>query len=147
MNSSPMMPSTDNRRHHTRLPYQYRVQTRKQVFPIVRDSLIDASGKDISKGGLCVESPVPLSVGTRLQVRVYAPLPCAVGEKDAALRKDDAEQYFDAEVVVAWVKAKDEDHIVGLRFVDVDEELRVALDCLVEEASRDMEGKGEDRSM
>jgi hypothetical protein len=128
----------DNRKY-LRLPRPYRVQARELVFPIARDPLIDASCSNISKGGLCVASPSPLPVGTRLHISVHIPLLNKFSSHFFKVYENDAEQYFNAIADVMWTRDVAEAHLLGLVFINVDEELCEALGKLVDSAFKTME--------
>ena len=128
----------DNKRQYLRLPRPYRVQARELVFPIAKDPLIDVACNDISKGGLCVESSSPLPVGTRLHVSVHIPLLNKFSSGFFKVYENDAEQYFQAIADVAWVRSRNGVHLMGLQFVNADEELCKALGKLVDDAFRGM---------
>ena len=129
----------DNKRQYLRLPRPYRVQARELIFPIAKDPLIDSQCNDISKGGLCVESRSPLSVGTRLHVSVHIPLLNKFSSGFLKVYENDAEQYFQAIADVAWVKTHSAAYLLGLQFVNADEELCSALGKLVEHAFHSMD--------
>lgn len=129
----------ENKRQFLRLPRPYRVQARELVFPIAKDPLLDVNCTDISKGGLCVESRSPLPVGTRLHINVHIPLLNKFSSSFFKVYENDADQYFQAIADVAWIKASGGTHLMGLRFVNVDEDLCTALGKLVEGAFKNME--------
>ena len=128
-----------NKRRYLRLPRPYRVQARELVFPIAKNPLLDVNCNDISKGGLCVEAQSPLPVGMRLHVNVHIPLLNKFAGSFFKVYENDAEQYLQAIADVAWVKTSGGMHLMGLRFVNADEEQCRALSKLVEEAFRNME--------
>lgn len=129
---------TTNKRQHLRLPRPYRVQARELVFPIAKDPLLDVTCNDISAGGLCVESQSPLPVGTRLHINVHIPLLNKFSSGFFKVYENDADQYFQAIADVAWVKASGGVHLMGLRFVNADDEQCRSLGRLVEGAFRNM---------
>jgi hypothetical protein len=128
----------ENKRQYLRLPRPYRVQARELVFPIARDPLLNVSCTDISRGGLCVESQSPLPVGTRLHINVHIPLLNKFSSSFFKVYENDADQYFQAIADVAWVRPSGGAHLMGLRFVNADEELCKALGKLVDSAFRSM---------
>jgi len=131
----------DNKRRYMRLPRPYRVQARELVFPIAKDPLLDVNCNDISKGGLCVESRSPLPVGTRLHINVHIPLLNKFHSGFFKVYENDADQYFQTIADVAWVKSSGGRHLMGLRFVNADEDLCRALGKLVDDAFRTMDDK------
>ena len=138
MDTQQLHPEEENKRQYMRLPRPYRVQARELVFPIAKDPLIDVACNDISKGGLCVESDSPLPVGTRLHVSVHIPLLNKFSSRFFRVYENDAEQYFQAIADVAWVKARNGVHLMGLQFVNADEDLCKALGKLVDDAFRSL---------
>lgn len=131
----------NNKRRYMRLPRPYRVQARELVFPIAKDPLLDVNCNDISKGGLCVESRSPLPVGTRLHINVHIPLLNKFSSGFFKVYENDSDQYFQAIADVAWVKSSGGRHLMGLRFVNADEDLCQALGKLVDDAFRHMDDK------
>ncbi len=128
----------ENKREYLRLPRPYRVQARELVFPIAKDPLIDAESRDISKGGLCVESEASLPVGTRLHVTVHIPLLNKFHSGFFKVYENDAEQYFQAVADVSWSRPSGGRYLLGLAFVNADEEIAKALNKLVQEAFNSM---------
>ena len=141
MSKHPPHPEKKNKRQYLRLPRPYRVQARELVFPIAKDPLLDLTCNDISKGGLCVESTLPLSVGTRLHVSVHIPLLNKFSSRFFKVYENDAEQYFQAIADVAWVRPGSGTYLMGIEFVNADDELCKALGKLVDEAFRTMSGR------
>jgi hypothetical protein len=131
-------PEKTNKRQYLRLPRPYRVQARELVFPIAKDPLMDVQCADISKGGLCVESRSPLPLGTLLHVSVHIPLLNKFSNSFFKVHENDVEQYFQAIADVAWVKGCDGTHLMGLQFVNADEELCQALGRMVDDAFSNM---------
>lgn len=129
----------ENKRRYLRLPRPYRVQARELVFPIAKDPLLDVTCTDISKGGLCVESRSPLPVGTRLHVNVHIPLLNKFSGGFFKVYENDADQFFQTIADVAWVKSTGTSHLMGLRFVNADQDLCQALGKLVDDAFRSLE--------
>ena len=135
-------PGTDNnpenKREYLRLPRPYRVQARELVFPIAKDPLIDTESKDISRGGLCVESDSALPVGTRLHVTVHVPLLNKFHSGFFKVYENDAEQYFQAVADVSWSRPSGGRYLLGLSFVNADEEITKAVNKLVQDAFSSM---------
>lgn len=132
-------PDNENKRKYLRLPRPYRVQARELVFPIAKDPLIDTSCMDISKGGLCVEAQNALPVGTRLHINVHIPLLNKFASTFFKVYENDAEQYFQAIADVAWVKTHGTAHLMGLKFINVDDEMCEALGRMIDKAFSDLE--------
>ncbi len=132
----PQQNDAENKRQYMRLPRPYRVQARELVFPIAKDPLIDTECQDIGKGGLCVEAHDPLPEGTRLDVSVHIPLLNKFSSNFFRIFENDAEQYFRAIADVVWVRPIDGKYLLGLNFINADEESSKALNKLVEDAFR-----------
>lgn len=128
----------ENKREYLRLPRPYRVQARELVFPIAKDPLIDTESRDISKGGLCVESDKELPVGTRLHVTVHIPLLNKFHSGFFKVYENDAEQYFQAVADVSWARPSGGKYLLGLSFVNADEEITKAVNKLVQDAFNNM---------
>lgn len=126
----------ENKRHCPRLPRAYRVQARELAFPLAKSPLLDVVCSDIGKGGLCVEFDSPLPVGTRLYVNVHIPLLNKFSNSFFKVYENDADQFFQAIAVVAWVKPVEERYRMGLRFINADQDLCRALGRLVDDACR-----------
>jgi PilZ domain. len=135
----PTEPAAKEKRRYLRLPRPYRVQARELVFPIAKDPLIDTSCTDIGKGGLCVEAKTALPVGTRLHVNVHIPLLNKFASNFLKVYENDADQYFQAIADVAWVKPHDSEHLMGLKFINVDEEMCEALGKIIMKAFQELE--------
>jgi hypothetical protein len=129
--------NSDNRRS-LRLPRPYRVQARELVFPIAKDPLIEGDCTDIGEGGLCVEADRPLPVGTRLHISVHIPLLNKFSGAFFKVYENDAEQFFQTVADVAWSREEGGRSLMGLRFVDADEDMCKALGKLVDDAFRSM---------
>lgn len=130
--------NSGNQRRYLRLPRPYKVQARELVFPIAKDPLLDVTCTDISKGGLCVESRAALPVGTRLHINVHIPLLNKFSSSFFKVYENDADQYFQTIADVAWVKPSGGAYLMGLRFVNADEDMCRALGKLVDDAFRGM---------
>jgi hypothetical protein len=128
----------DNKRQYLRLPRPYRVQARELVFPIAKDPLFNAETRDISKGGLCVESDTPLPVGTRLHITVHMPLLNKFSSGFFKVYENDADQYFQVIADVSWSRAVGAKYLLGLSFINVDEDIAAAVNRLVEDAFKNM---------
>lgn len=131
----------ENKRRCPRLPRAYRVQARELAFPLTKNPLLDATCADIGKGGLCVEFDSPLPVGTRLYVNVHIPLLNKFSSGFFKVYENDADQFFQAIAVIAWVKPDGERYRMGLRFINADHDLSRALGRLVDDAFRSIEQK------
>jgi hypothetical protein len=136
-------PFGENKRQYMRLPRPYRVQARELVFPIAKDPLIETDCNDIGKGGLCVESHMLLPVGTRLHVNVHIPLLNKFTSGFFKVYENDAEQYFQAIADVAWVRPSGDMHLMGLKFINVDQDMCEALGRMIEKAFQELEAEGE----
>jgi c-di-GMP-binding flagellar brake protein YcgR len=140
--NKPSPPGPENQRQYLRLPRPYRVQARELVFPIARDSLFETETRDISKGGLCVESDALLPVGTRLHITVHMPLLNKFSSGFFKVYENDADQYFQVIADVSWSRPVGAKYLLGLRFVNVDEDIAAAVNRLVEDAFKNMSSSG-----
>lgn len=128
---------TQDKRQYLRLPRPYRVQVRELVFPIAKNPLLEGPVNDISKGGLCIESPEAYELGTRLHVSVHIPLLNKFSTGFFKVYENDAEQYFQAIAEVAWCEQVSDAYLVGIKFINIDEDLSGALGRLIEKAFLD----------
>ena len=138
MTTSSSEHNAENKREYLRLPRPYRVQARELVFPIAKDPLIDTESRDISKGGLCVEADAALPVGTRLHVTVHIPLLNKFHSGFFKVYENDAEQYFQAVADISWSRPSGGKYLLGLTFVNADEEIAEAVNKLVQDAFNGM---------
>lgn len=128
----------DDKRRHLRLPRPYRVQARELVFPIAKDPLIDSQLSDISKGGLCIESPIHLEPGSRMHISVHIPLLNKFTSGFYKVYENEAEQYFQAIADVSWSRPSSGAYLIGLHFVNFDEQIAEGLDRLINKAFSQM---------
>ena len=126
--------SSADKRQYLRLPRPYRVQVREITFPIAKDPLLESHITDISKGGLCIESEAPFTIGTQLCVSVHIPLLNKFSNGFFKVYENDAEQYFQAIAEIAWSKPLNNKYLVGLKFTNIDEDLTNALEKLINKA-------------
>ena len=125
---------SSEKRQYARLPRPYRVQARELVFPIAKQPFLDSGTADISKGGICIESRSPLPEGTRLHLSVHVPLLNKFRSSFLKVYENDAEQTFEAIGEVTWAKAQAGAFLMGVKFLDVDENTVEALGKLIETA-------------
>ena len=131
--------NSENRREFVRLPKGYSVEINEFKFPITSQERISATCADISTGGVCVESPSRFEPGARLQVRVRIPLLNKFMPGFFKFFENDAEQYINAIAEVAWM----ENALMGLSFVDLDQDVVRAIQGLIKDAVREAQKKEE----
>ncbi len=130
------MPSDDeiNKRSYRRLPRPYPVELAKLSFPMPRSGM-ETVCFDISKGGICVESPsYGLAVGDKCQVKVLIPTLNKYSPSFFKVYENDMEQYFLALAEVAWIRPVRGQALMGLKFVNVDSDQSQALERLIQRA-------------
>lgn len=130
--------SQDDRRQYMRLPKPFRVEAREFKFPMASQPRFETTCEDISRGGLCVEAGRRFEPGDKLQVSIHIPTLNKYSPGFFKAWENDAEQYLQGIVEVAWVEAKAGRYLVGLKFLDVDDDACRALGGLIDKASRDM---------
>lgn len=124
-----------NQRQYYRLPRDYRIEVREVTLPLPKEPLMRTTCRDISRGGVCVESPVHLPVSTRLIVNVHIPFLNKFSRSFFKVYENDAEQYFQAIGEVAWIQPRGMGYSLGINFVNADESLSAALGKLIEDAA------------
>lgn len=130
------MPSREKRKYH-RLPKSYRVEAKEFCFPMTSQPFVEFACADISAGGLCVESKASFKQGDKLQVRICVPRLNKFMPGFFKFYENDAEQFINAIVEVAWVETKSTCHLLGLRFLDLDQDMATAIKGLINSAIRD----------
>jgi len=132
------MANTEQRKF-TRLPKNYYVQFKELKFPMTSQPFVEARISDISAGGLCVENRHSFKQGDRLQVKIHVPRLNKFMPGFFKFYENDAEQYINAIVDVAWVEKSS----MGLRFVDLDHDVTRAIQGLITDAVRDSQKKAD----
>ena len=136
------MPGRDKRKYH-RLPKSYRVEAKEFRFPMTSQPYVEITCADISAGGLCVESRNPFKQGDRLQVRICVPRLNKFMPGFFKFYENDAEQFVNAIVEVAWVEPESSHYLIGLRFLDLDQDMATAITGLINNAIRDADRRKE----
>ncbi|MDR2050417.1 MAG: PilZ domain-containing protein [Deltaproteobacteria bacterium] len=139
MPDSARKPATDKRRHG-RLSRTFAVEINILSFPANPGRAVEARCYDISEGGLSVESPRIFDVGDKLQVRINIPLLNKFSPGFFKVYENDAEQYFLAIAEVMWSKARGGSNLIGMRYINVDEDQARALAGLIRKAFRSGSG-------
>ena len=139
------MPSREKRKYH-RLPKSYRVEAKEFRFPMTSQPFVEVACADISAGGLCVESKTSFKQGDRLQVRICVPRLNKFMPGFFKFYENDAEQFVNAIVEVAWVEAESAHYLLGLRFLDLDQDMATAIKGLISNAIRDEHRRKEIKS-
>jgi c-di-GMP-binding flagellar brake protein YcgR len=123
-----------DKRQHDRLNRTFAVEINVLSFPMVRERAAEARCYDISEGGLSVESPRIFNVGEKLQVRINIPSLNKFSPSFFKVYENDAEQYFLAIAEVMWSKAQGGAYLIGMRYINVDEDQARALAGLLRKA-------------
>lgn len=132
------MPGKD-KRDYRRLPKSYRIAAKKFSFPLNDKPYVEFVCTDISAGGLCVECKNKFKEGERLQVRICVPRLNKFMPGFFKFYENDLEQYLNAIVEVAWIEETGATCLMGLRFLDLDEDAVKAVTGLIDNAFRQEE--------
>ena len=130
---------TVEQRKFARLPKNYYIQFKRLKFPMSSEPFAEARISDISAGGICVEASKAFSQGDRLQVRIHVPRLNKFMPGFFKFYENDAEQYINAIAEVAWM----EEPLMGLSFVDLDQDVVRAIQGLIQDAVREARKKEE----
>jgi c-di-GMP-binding flagellar brake protein YcgR len=132
-----MIDNTVEGRQYYRLPKSFNVEVKELSFPMTDANTIRSNVNDISKGGICIESPRALQDGMTMQVRVHIPMLNKFSKSFLKIYENDAEQYFIAIAKTIWCKPSAGKYMVGMEFVNVDETQAHALAALIDKAQRE----------
>ena len=130
-------PAPDEHRVYYRLPRAFSVSVKELSFAMARSQSIEGQCADISQGGICIESPVPIQVGSKMQVSVHIPLLNRYSPGFLKIYENDADQYFTAITETIWSKFVAGSYFIGMRFVNVDESQARALAGIINKAVDD----------
>ena len=130
---------TLEQRKFSRLPKNYYIQFKRLQFPMSSEPFAEARISDISAGGICVEAAKTFSQGDRLQIRIHVPRLNKFMPGFFKFFENDAEQYINAIAEVAWM----ENDLMGLSFVDLDQDVVRAIQGLIKDAVREARKKEE----
>lgn len=125
------------KRQHGRLARTFAVEVTELTFPPSTHKTVNTHCYDISEGGLSIESPVNFKPGDKLQVRINIPLLNKFAPGFYKFWENDAEQYFLAITEVMWSKLEMGKHLLGMRYINVDEDQARALSSMINKAFRD----------
>ncbi|MDL2285621.1 PilZ domain-containing protein [Desulfovibrio sp. OttesenSCG-928-F07] len=128
--------TTADKRQHGRLNRTFEVEVNELQFPIVRDKVVQTRCYDISEGGLSIESPDSFEAGAKLQVRINIPLLNKFSPSFFKVYENDADQYFMAIAEVMWCKPHEGVYLLGMRYVNVDDDQARALSAMINKAFR-----------
>ncbi len=124
----------EDKRQHGRLSRTFEVEVNELQFPIVRDKSVQTRCYDISEGGLSIESPSSFKTGDKLQVKINIPLLNKFSPGFFKVYENDADQYFMAIAEVMWCKPQAGICLVGMRYVNVDDNQARALAGMINKA-------------
>jgi len=129
--------ATEEHRAYNRLPRTFSVSVKELNFAMARSHSIEGQCADISQGGICIESPVPIQLGAKMHVRVRIPLLNRYSPGFLKIYENDADQYFTAITETMWSKPVDGSYLIGMRFVNADENQARALAGMINKAMDD----------
>lgn len=130
---------TLEQRKFSRLPKNYYIQFKRLQFPMSSEPFAEARISDISAGGICVEAAKTFSQGDRLQIKIHVPRLNKFMPGFFKFYENDEEQYINAIAEVAWM----ENALMGLSFVDLDQDVVRAIQGLIKDAVREARKKEE----
>ena len=130
---------TLEQRKFSRLPKNYYIQFKRLQFPMSSEPFAEARISDISAGGICVEAAKTFSQGDRLQIKIHVPRLNKFMPGFFKFYENDEEQYINAIAEVAWM----ENALMGLSFVDLDQDVVRAIQGLIQDAVREARKKEE----
>lgn len=126
-----------DKRQYGRLNRTFAVEVSELQFPIVRDKAVETRCYDISEGGLSIESPRAFQAGDKLQVRINIPLLNKFSPSFFKVYENDADQYFMAIAEVMWCKIQAGQYLIGMRYVNVDDNQARALAGMINKAFKE----------
>ena len=132
LNNTSEQDQDENARRFVRLPRSYRVHLKKLSFGGGGGTGFECTASNISKGGICLDTPRTLSKGEQWQVRIQIPRLNRYSSTFFKFYENDGDQYFLAIADVSWVKG----NRAGLRFVNTDVTQANALEALIKDAMR-----------
>ena len=125
----------ENRRHG-RLNRTFTVEISALSFPMSGVRGLETRCYDISSGGLSIESSKSFNPGERLQARINIPMLNKFSPSFFKIYENDADQYLTAIVEVIWCKPGSGGYLVGMRYINVDEDQARALAGMINKAFR-----------
>lgn len=128
------------KRQYDRLNKTFAVEVSELQFPVVRSTAVETHCYDISEGGFSIESPRSFKAGDKLQVRINIPLLNKFSPSFFKVYENDADQYFIAITEVMWCKIQGGKYLVGMRYINVDDNQARALAAMINKEFRS-EGK------
>lgn len=129
-----MTDTNSERRRHSRLPKPFPVEASEIRFPPSSQARFETQCQDISGGGLSVLSPRKFDLGAKLQVRVHIPTLNKYSPGFFKVYENDADQYLQAIAEVTRVELSSGGYLLGLKYVDVDEDAARAVANMVNKA-------------
>lgn len=124
------------KRQHGRLTRTFAVELAELTFPPSNGRTVNTHCYDISEGGLSIESPVSFNQGDKLQARINIPLLNKFAPGFFKFWENDADQYFLAITEVMWSKLEDGKYLLGMKYINVDEDQAKALSGMINKAFR-----------
>ena len=123
----------DNRRQYQRLRKKFRVEISEFRYPLAEQPTVTTHCRDISTGGLRVESPRSFQTGDKVQLTIYISGLNKFHPSYFKVFESDVGQHLVAVAEVAWIdeKAPLTLYDMGLKFVDVWEDDWKALAAMI----------------
>lgn len=121
-------------RRHRRLNRNFMVELSPLTFSPAGAQGVETVCYDISEGGLSVESPKEFPAGDKLQARINIPMLNRFSPGFFKVYENDADQYFLAIVEVLWTRRSGGKILIGMHYVNVDEDQARALAGLINKA-------------
>jgi c-di-GMP-binding flagellar brake protein YcgR len=125
------MMSSSDRRQYVRLAKPFRVNLRKFEFPFVDRDTVEASCRNISVGGMLLESPLGFGTGSVIQTSIRIPGLNKFHPGFFKVFENDLEQNLVAVAQVVRSVDLGALHELGLKFVDVYEDDWRALHAMI----------------
>ncbi len=122
-----------NRRQYQRLRKKFRVEISEFRYPPAEQPAVSTHCRDISQGGLRVESPRSFQAGEKIQLTIYISGLNKFHPSYFKVFESDVGQHLVAVAEVAWIdeKAPLTLYDMGLKFVDVWEDDWKALAAMI----------------
>ncbi|MFO7595054.1 MAG: PilZ domain-containing protein [Desulfocurvibacter africanus] len=112
----------EEKREYTRLPKSFRVEIRKLAFPLNAHPAQFVESVDISVGGLRVECRGTFEAGDKVQVRIFIPSLNKFHPGFLKVFESATDQSMQAIGEVVRVEGGLRGSILGIKFVDVDQD-------------------------
>jgi c-di-GMP-binding flagellar brake protein YcgR len=123
---------SSERRRFERLPKPYRLEVSAFRFPLAGQKRVEAHCRDISAGGVKMSCSLHFEAGEKILVKVFIPSLNKFHPGYLKVFESDEGQYLQAIAEVMWAEQSGAgEHMLGVRFVDVDQDDWKALENLL----------------